>query len=66
VQRLGKKLGRISVEELDQVVEGLNEIIGRVAHGRAQSNFNAASDAEYSRLEVCGRSRHASMTRCKS
>lgn len=28
VKRLGKKLGRISVEELDQVVEGLNEIIG--------------------------------------
>jgi mRNA interferase MazF len=28
VKRLGKKLGRISGEELDQVVEGLNEIIG--------------------------------------
>ena len=28
VKRLGKKLGRISVEELDQVVEGLNEIVG--------------------------------------
>ena len=28
VKRLGKKLGRISVEELDQVIEGLNEIIG--------------------------------------
>ncbi|HEU4678885.1 MAG TPA: type II toxin-antitoxin system PemK/MazF family toxin [Terrimicrobiaceae bacterium] len=28
VKRLGKKLGRISAEELDQVVEGLNEIIG--------------------------------------
>ena len=28
VERLGKKLGRISVEELDQVIDGLNEIIG--------------------------------------
>jgi mRNA interferase MazF len=28
VKRLGKKLGRISVEELDHVIEGLNEIIG--------------------------------------
>ena len=28
VQRLGKKLGRLSVEELEQVIEGLNEIIG--------------------------------------
>jgi len=28
VQRLGRKLGRASVEELAQVVEGLNEIIG--------------------------------------
>ena len=28
VKRLGKKLGRISVEELEQVIEGLNEIIG--------------------------------------
>ena len=28
VKRLGKRLGRISVEELDQVIEGLNEIIG--------------------------------------
>jgi mRNA interferase MazF len=28
VKRLGRKFGRISVEELDQVVEGLNEIIG--------------------------------------
>ena len=28
VKRLGKKLGRISVEELDQVIEGLNDIIG--------------------------------------
>jgi mRNA interferase MazF len=27
-KRLGKKLGRISVEELDQVIEGLNEMIG--------------------------------------
>ncbi|MFZ0710786.1 MAG: type II toxin-antitoxin system PemK/MazF family toxin [Terrimicrobiaceae bacterium] len=28
VKRFGKKLGRISVEELDQVIEGLNDIIG--------------------------------------
>jgi hypothetical protein len=28
VKRLGKRLGRISVEEMDQVIEGLNEIIG--------------------------------------
>ena len=28
VERLGKKLGRISVEALDQVIDGLNEIIG--------------------------------------
>lgn len=28
VERLGKKLGRVSVEELDQVIDGLNEIIG--------------------------------------
>jgi mRNA interferase MazF len=28
VKRIGKKLGRISVEELDHMVEGLNEIIG--------------------------------------
>jgi mRNA interferase MazF len=27
-QRLGKKLGRLSPEVLDQVVEGLNEIVG--------------------------------------
>ena len=27
-ERLGKKLGRISVEELEQVIERLNEIIG--------------------------------------
>ena len=27
VQRLGKKLGRIAPEELEQVIEGLNEII---------------------------------------
>lgn len=27
VERLGKKLGRIAPEELEQVVEGLNEII---------------------------------------
>ncbi|MEO0080913.1 MAG: type II toxin-antitoxin system PemK/MazF family toxin [candidate division WOR-3 bacterium] len=28
VERLGRKLGRASAEELNQVVEGLNEIIG--------------------------------------
>ncbi len=28
VKRLGKKLGSVSVEELEQVIEGLNEIIG--------------------------------------
>lgn len=27
-ERLGRKLGRISPEELEQIVEGLNEIIG--------------------------------------
>lgn len=28
VERIGKKIGRVSPEELAQVVEGLNEIIG--------------------------------------
>lgn len=28
VKRLGKKLGKASVEELEMVIEGLNEIIG--------------------------------------
>jgi mRNA interferase MazF len=28
IERLGKKLGRVSPEELNRVVEGLNEIIG--------------------------------------
>ncbi len=28
VERIGKKLGRLSPEELAQIVEGLNEIIG--------------------------------------
>ncbi|MEE8328895.1 MAG: type II toxin-antitoxin system PemK/MazF family toxin [Thermodesulfovibrionia bacterium] len=28
MERIGKKLGRVSLEELIQVVEGLNEIIG--------------------------------------
>ena len=28
VERIGKKLGRVSTEELAQVIEGLNEIIG--------------------------------------
>jgi mRNA interferase MazF len=28
VRRLGKKVGRVSTDELSQVIEGLNEIIG--------------------------------------
>jgi mRNA interferase MazF len=28
VQRIGKKLGIVSPEELDQAIEGLNEIVG--------------------------------------
>ena len=28
VARLGRKLGRVSEEELDRIVEGLNEIVG--------------------------------------
>ncbi len=28
VERIGKALGKVSPEELDQIVEGLNEIIG--------------------------------------
>lgn len=28
VERIGKKIGRAAPEELDQIVEGLNEIIG--------------------------------------
>jgi len=28
VQRLGKKLGKVTAEELKNVIEGLNEIIG--------------------------------------
>ncbi len=28
VERLGRRIGRASAEELDQVVDGLNEIIG--------------------------------------
>jgi mRNA interferase MazF len=28
VQRLGKKIGQVSSEELDQLIEGLNEIVG--------------------------------------
>lgn len=27
IQRLGRKIGRISDEEIDQIIEGLNEII---------------------------------------
>jgi mRNA interferase MazF len=28
VQRLGKKIGHVSAEELDRLIEGLNEIVG--------------------------------------
>jgi mRNA interferase MazF len=28
VKRLGKKIGSASIEEVDQVIEGLNEIVG--------------------------------------
>jgi mRNA interferase MazF len=28
VERIGKKLGRVSAETLDQLIEGLNEIVG--------------------------------------
>lgn len=28
VERIGKKLGLVSIEELEQAIEGLNEIIG--------------------------------------
>ena len=28
VERLGKKIGKASLDELDQIIEGLNEIIG--------------------------------------
>ena len=28
VQRLGKKLGKVTTEELEHIIEGLNEIIG--------------------------------------
>jgi mRNA interferase MazF len=28
VERLGKKLGRLSPEELERVIDGLNEIVG--------------------------------------
>ena len=28
-ERLGKRLGRVAPEDLDQIIEGLNEIIGR-------------------------------------
>jgi mRNA interferase MazF len=28
VERLGKKLGRISPEELNRIIEGINEIVG--------------------------------------
>ena len=29
VKRLGKKLGRASAEEIEQLIDGLNEILGR-------------------------------------
>ena len=29
VERIGKKIGRISDEEFDRLIEGLNEIVGR-------------------------------------
>jgi mRNA interferase MazF len=29
VQRLGKKLGRLPPEDIDQLIDGLNEIVGR-------------------------------------
>jgi len=29
VDRLGKKLGRVTPEDLDRLVDGLNEIVGR-------------------------------------
>jgi mRNA-degrading endonuclease toxin of MazEF toxin-antitoxin module len=28
VARIGKKLGSVNIEELEQIIEGLNEIIG--------------------------------------
>ncbi|MGH9840707.1 MAG: type II toxin-antitoxin system PemK/MazF family toxin [Blastocatellia bacterium] len=28
VERLGKKIGKVTLDELDQIIEGLNEIIG--------------------------------------
>ncbi|MCK6626027.1 MAG: type II toxin-antitoxin system PemK/MazF family toxin [Anaerolineae bacterium] len=28
VERLGQKLGRVAPEELDQIIDGLNEIVG--------------------------------------
>lgn len=28
VQRIGKKIGRVTPEELDRLIEGLNEIVG--------------------------------------
>jgi mRNA interferase MazF len=29
VQRLGKKIGQVAPEELDQLIDGLNEILGK-------------------------------------
>lgn len=29
VQRIGKRIGRVSPEELDRLIDGLNEIMGR-------------------------------------
>jgi mRNA interferase MazF len=28
VERLGKRIGHVSAEDLDQLIEGLNEILG--------------------------------------
>ena len=28
IERVGKKIGKVSAEELDRIIEGLNEIIG--------------------------------------
>jgi mRNA interferase MazF len=28
IERIGKKIGRVSIEEIEQIMEGLNEIIG--------------------------------------
>jgi mRNA interferase MazF len=33
VERLGKRIGQVSDDEMTQIVEGLNEIIGEQTHG---------------------------------